>query len=50
MRISVLAGAGRLILTHLWPGTSRAAALAAARPAFAGDVTVAAGGVVVNLS
>jgi ribonuclease BN (tRNA processing enzyme) len=44
------AGAGQLMLTHLWPGTSRAAALAAARPAFGGKITVAAGGVAVDLS
>jgi hypothetical protein len=38
------------MLTHLWPGTSRAAAVAAARLAFGGEITVAAGGVAVDLS
>jgi len=38
------------MLTHLWPGTSRAAARAAARRGFGGEITVAAGGVAVDLS
>jgi ribonuclease BN (tRNA processing enzyme) len=42
------AGAGRLILTHLWPGSSPEAALAAARRAFPGDIAVAAGGLVTD--
>jgi ribonuclease BN (tRNA processing enzyme) len=44
------AGAGRLLLTHLWPGSSREAALAAAGSAFGGDIAVAAGGVTADLS
>jgi ribonuclease BN (tRNA processing enzyme) len=43
------AGAGRLLLTHLWPGTAPQAALDAARRAFGGEITVAAGGVTVDL-
>jgi ribonuclease BN (tRNA processing enzyme) len=43
------AGAGRLILTHLWPGTSRDAALEAAGRAYSGAIAVAAGGLVVDL-
>jgi ribonuclease BN (tRNA processing enzyme) len=36
------AGAGRLLLTHLQPGTDPAASVALAREEFAGEVTVAA--------
>jgi ribonuclease BN (tRNA processing enzyme) len=43
------AGAGRLVLTHLWPGTSRQAALEAARSQFSGEIMVAAGGVMADL-
>jgi len=39
------AGAGQLMLTHLWPGTRPAEALAAAGAAFGGEVTVAVPGV-----
>jgi ribonuclease BN (tRNA processing enzyme) len=42
------AGAGRLLLTHLWPGTPSAAALAAARRTYSGDIEVATSGVVVE--
>ncbi|MFI8461118.1 MBL fold metallo-hydrolase [Kitasatospora sp. NPDC085464] len=35
------AGAARLLLTHFWPGTDRAQALAEARRTFTGDVTAA---------
>jgi ribonuclease BN (tRNA processing enzyme) len=35
------AGARRLLLTHFWPGNDRAAAAAAARSAFGGDVLIA---------
>jgi ribonuclease BN (tRNA processing enzyme) len=35
------AGARRLLLTHFWPGNDRAAAAAAARSAFDGEVLVA---------
>jgi ribonuclease BN (tRNA processing enzyme) len=43
------AGVGRLILTHLWPGTNPSAAQEAARRAFAGALEVARGGLTVNL-
>nr|WP_231934945.1 MBL fold metallo-hydrolase [Micromonospora viridifaciens] len=35
------AGVGRLILTHLWPGTDPAAALAAAADSYPGKISVA---------
>jgi hypothetical protein len=38
------------MLTHLWPGTSREASLEAARTAFSGEITVGAGGLVVDLA
>jgi ribonuclease BN (tRNA processing enzyme) len=38
------AGVGRLVLTHLWPRTDRAAARAEGAAAFGGDVEVAAAG------
>jgi ribonuclease BN (tRNA processing enzyme) len=40
---------GRLILTHLWPGTEPAAALASAQGAFAGPIDVARFGLVADL-
>jgi ribonuclease BN (tRNA processing enzyme) len=43
------AGAGRLLLTHLLPGTVPGQAEDAARRAYRGEVTVASGGVVVDL-
>jgi ribonuclease BN (tRNA processing enzyme) len=43
------AGAARLLLTHLWPGTDRATALGAAREAFASRVDVAVPDLVVDL-
>ena len=43
------AGARRLMLTHFWPGNDRAAAVAAARSAFAGEVLAADEGLVVAL-
>jgi ribonuclease BN (tRNA processing enzyme) len=43
------AGAGRLVLTHLWPGTDPSAAEDAARKAYAGDLGIAASGLVVDL-
>jgi ribonuclease BN (tRNA processing enzyme) len=43
------AGARRLLLTHLWPGTDSAAAREAARDAYAGEVGVANAGLVVDL-
>jgi ribonuclease BN (tRNA processing enzyme) len=35
------AGARRLLLTHFWPGSDRAAAVAAARERFGGEVLAA---------
>ncbi|NGN64838.1 MBL fold metallo-hydrolase [Streptomyces sp. A7024] len=43
------AGAARLLLTHLMPGTDRAAAIAAARVSYGGDVAVAESGLVVEV-
>jgi ribonuclease BN (tRNA processing enzyme) len=43
------AGAGRLVLTHLWPGTDRAASRDAAAGRFRGDIGVASGGLVLDL-
>jgi ribonuclease BN (tRNA processing enzyme) len=43
------AGAGRLMLTHLWPGTSATLAERAARATYAGDVEVAREGETVVL-
>ena len=43
------AGAGRLLLTHLMPGTDHGAALAAARAEYGGSVDVAAPGVVLDV-
>jgi ribonuclease BN (tRNA processing enzyme) len=40
------AGAGQLMLTHLWPGTDTAAAVAAARRGFAGEISVARPGII----
>ena len=42
------AGAGRLVLTHLWPGTDPEAAVRAASAGYAGDIDVAAPGLVVG--
>lgn len=42
------ADAGRLVLTHLWPGTDPGAAEAAARRAFCGQIAVASSGLVVE--
>ncbi|GIF64419.1 MBL fold metallo-hydrolase [Asanoa ishikariensis] len=44
------AGVGRLLLTHLWPGLTDAAALGAARSAYAGPVDMAQAGQGWNLS
>jgi ribonuclease BN (tRNA processing enzyme) len=43
------AGAGRLLLTHLWPGTGEAAALDAARRGYGSPVGVARAGTVIDL-
>jgi ribonuclease BN (tRNA processing enzyme) len=40
-RQATQAGAARLVLTHLWPGTSAADAIGAARPHYAGPIDVA---------
>jgi ribonuclease BN (tRNA processing enzyme) len=48
-RQAAAAGAGRLLLTHLLPGTDPAAALAAARQGYRGKVGVATPGLVVEL-
>jgi ribonuclease BN (tRNA processing enzyme) len=42
--VAARAGAGRLLLTHLWPGTSHGAAVAAAAGCYPGPVSVAAAG------
>ncbi|MGI5215478.1 MBL fold metallo-hydrolase [Plantactinospora sp. CA-290183] len=44
------AGARRLLLTHLWPGTDPAAARAAAAEGYDGEVGVATAGLVLDLS
>ncbi|MCW3813802.1 MBL fold metallo-hydrolase [Micromonospora sp. DR5-3] len=44
------AGAGRLILTHLWPGTDPAAARAAAGDGYAGEIGVATGDLTLDLT
>jgi ribonuclease BN (tRNA processing enzyme) len=44
------AGAGRLLLTHLWPGSDRAAVTAEARAEYPGRTGTAAGGMAVDLS
>ena len=43
------AGAGRLVLTHLWPGTDPAAARTAARRAYPADLDIAAPGMIIDL-
>jgi ribonuclease BN (tRNA processing enzyme) len=43
------AGAGRLMLTHLWPGTSPVAALAAASDHYDGQTSIADTGIEVDL-
>jgi ribonuclease BN (tRNA processing enzyme) len=43
------AGAARLVLTHLWPGTAPEAALAAAGTVFAGPTDVARPDLVVDI-
>ncbi|GAB2598967.1 MBL fold metallo-hydrolase [Streptomyces capparidis] len=46
-RYAAEAGAARLVLTHLWPGTDPAAARRAARASWSGPLDVAAPGLVV---
>jgi ribonuclease BN (tRNA processing enzyme) len=48
-RHAARAGAGRLVLTHLWPGTDPLVALQAAAGAFAGPIEVAQPGLVIDL-
>ena len=48
-RQAAQAGAARLLLTHLWPGTDHATARAAAAEHYDGDLGVAAPGVVADL-
>lgn len=48
-RYADAAGARRVLLTHLWPGTDPAEAVAAARRGYAGPVDVAAPGLVRTL-
>lgn len=43
------AGAGRLLLTHLWPGTEPAPALTAAGRSYRGPTDVATGGLVIGV-
>jgi ribonuclease BN (tRNA processing enzyme) len=43
------AGAGRLMLTHLWPGTDPSAARAAAAGAYTGEISVARAGLALDL-
>jgi ribonuclease BN (tRNA processing enzyme) len=45
-RTAARAGVGRLLLTHLWPGTPTGPALAAAAKEFRGELAVARGGLV----
>jgi ribonuclease BN (tRNA processing enzyme) len=44
------AGVGRLLLTHLWPGSDRSAATAQALEEYPGETGVAAGGMAIDLS
>ncbi|MEV4174957.1 MBL fold metallo-hydrolase [Nonomuraea sp. NPDC049709] len=48
-RTAASAGAGRLLLTHLWPDTPPEPALAAAAASYGGELSVAAAGVTVDL-
>jgi ribonuclease BN (tRNA processing enzyme) len=43
------AGVGQLVLTHLWPGTDPIAAVAAAGRGYGGHITIASGGVTIEL-
>ncbi|GLZ77724.1 MBL fold metallo-hydrolase [Actinorhabdospora filicis] len=43
------AGVSRLVLTHFWPGSDRAAAVAEARAAFGGEIIAAEDGMVIHL-
>jgi ribonuclease BN (tRNA processing enzyme) len=48
-RHAAQAGVARLLLTHLWPGTSHDAARAAAAAAYDGDIGVASAGLVTEV-
>lgn len=48
-RTAAAAGAARLLLTHLWPGTPPEPALAAAAESFDGPLGVASAGLIVDL-
>jgi ribonuclease BN (tRNA processing enzyme) len=48
-RYAARAGVRRLVLTHLWPGTDPAAALAAARRAYPAELDVAVPGLTIEL-
>jgi ribonuclease BN (tRNA processing enzyme) len=48
-QVATRAGAGRLVLTHLWPGSDPAAALDAARSEYRGETAVASPGISVDL-
>jgi ribonuclease BN (tRNA processing enzyme) len=43
------AGVGQLVLTHLWPGTDPLVAVAAANRSYGGKITIASGGVTIEL-
>ncbi|MFI6792600.1 MBL fold metallo-hydrolase [Nonomuraea sp. NPDC050383] len=47
-RTASRAGAGRLVLTHLWPGTRPEPALEAAAKEYTGDLMVASGGLTIS--
>jgi ribonuclease BN (tRNA processing enzyme) len=49
-RQAAQAGAAHLVLTHLWPGSSRDAAHAAAAAEYRGPVSIAASGLTLDLS
>ncbi|MFB4270722.1 MBL fold metallo-hydrolase [Nonomuraea sp. GTA35] len=49
-RTAASAGAARLLLTHLWPGTPAEPALAAAAASYTGELSVATAGVTVDLA
>lgn len=48
-RDAAAAGVGRLVLTHLWPGTDVDAARSAARTSYAGPIDVAQPGLVIDI-
>jgi ribonuclease BN (tRNA processing enzyme) len=49
-RVAAAAGAGRLLLTHFWPGNDREASKQAAASEFSGEVLVASEGAVIPLT